>query len=354
LPLLSVNLSDGVRLPEANDSRPAPSLDLSGYQVVHRGDLVVNQLGKPHGSLGISPFDGIISPAYFVCGLKPDVEPEFVHHLVRTRLYISEYERRGKWMPPSQFDISWIEFRDIDVILPPRWEQKSIANFLDRETSRLDALVAKKRYLTTLLEERYWNWVSKRVLCVKAPAVQLRRTLVSITDGPFGSSLTSNHYWDAGARVVRLGNIGMGEFKDEDKAYISTEHYATLLKHRVRADDLLIAGLGDANNHVGRGCVAPDLGPAIVKADCYRATVDQRIASAHFLALYLSSPLGRSAVANLSRGSTRTRINLDVAKAVPLILPPLPEQKAIVAEANRLHQTTSLLRACTNREQDLM
>ncbi len=222
----------------------------------------------------------------------------------------------------------------------PVERQRAIADFLDTETARIDALIEKKRRMIELLEDQYWSWVSERIRRVPAPTVQLRRALVWITDGPFGSSLTSSHYSDAGARVVRLGNIGMVEFKNEDEAYIPTEHYATLLKHSVQAGDLLIAGLGDANNHVGRGCVAPDLGRAIVKADCYCAKVDAHTANPQFLALYLSSPLGRNAVANLSRGSTRTRINLDVAKSVPIILPSPSEQTSIVNEAGRRRRVT--------------
>lgn len=219
--------------------------------------------------------------------------------------------------------------------------QRAIADFLDAETARIDALIEKKRRMIELLQQRYWSWVSERIQHLNAPKVQLRRGLVWITDGPFGSSLTSSHYTDPGARVVRLSNIGMAEFKNKDEAYISADHYATLLKHRVRAGNLLIAGLGDANNHVGRGCVAPELGSAIVKADCYCAMVDQRTANPQFLALYLSSPLGRNAVAGLSRGSTRTRINLDVAKSVPIFLPSLSDQTSIVTEASRRRKAAS-------------
>ena len=233
-------------------------------------------------------------------------------------------------------------------------QQRAIADFLDTETARIDALIEKKRRMIELLEDQYWSWVSERIRRIPAPTVQLRRALVWITDGPFGSSLSSSHYSDTGARVVRLGNIGMAEFKNEDEAYISTDHYATLLKHRVRPGDLLIAGLGDANNHVGRGCVAPDLGRAIVKADCYCAMVDQRTANSQFLALYLSSPLGRNAVANLSRGSTRTRINLDVAKSVRLPLPSLPDQSSIVTEASRRRKVASAIRDSLSTQIELL
>ena len=154
LQLLSVNLPEGVVPRQEGDGRAAPSLDLDGYQEVRPNDLVMNQLGKPHGALGVSAHHGIISPAYFVAEISDEADPRFVHHLLRTRLYVSEYERRGKYMPPSQFDISWEQFRDISVILPPLAEQRVIADYLDTEIARIDALISKKRRLIELLEER--------------------------------------------------------------------------------------------------------------------------------------------------------------------------------------------------------
>lgn len=153
LPLLSVNLPVGVVRRQGSDGRPSPSRDLSGYQIVNRGDLVVNQLGKPHGALGVSDYTGIISPAYLVAEVGPRAHGRFIHYLLRTRMYISEYERRGKYMPPSQFDISWEQFRDIPLALPPLSEQRSIAAYLDNETARLDDLIAKKRQLVARIEE---------------------------------------------------------------------------------------------------------------------------------------------------------------------------------------------------------
>jgi type I restriction enzyme S subunit len=119
----------------------------------------MNQLGKPHGALGVSLHEGIISPAYFVATISPSVDARFLHHLLRTRLYISEYERRGKYMPPNQFDISWDQFRQIELLLPPHADQRAIADFLDRETARIDLLITKKQRMIDLLAQR---WAASR------------------------------------------------------------------------------------------------------------------------------------------------------------------------------------------------
>jgi len=88
----------------------------------------------------------------------------------------------------------------------------------------------------------------------------------SITDGPFGSKLKTEHYTSTGPRVVRLKNIGDAEFVDA-KAHISDAHFSTLQKHRIFPGDIVIAALGE---NPPRSCLVPAfLGPAIVKADVF-------------------------------------------------------------------------------------
>ena len=301
----------------------------------------MNQLGKPHGAIGVSQYEGIISPAYFVAHIGDRAHPRFVHYLLRTRRYISEFERRGKFMPPSQFDISWEQFRSIPVALPTLSHQQAIADFLEAETARIDALIIRKRQLIDLLEKRFWAEVALNIANLNADVVPLRRVIEGISDGPFGSSLTSSHYSDQGARVVRLGNIGLAQFKNEDKAFIPLNHYAELMKHDVREGELLMAGLGDSNRHVGRACVAPKLGKAIVKADCYCIRVDPARAEPQFLALFLSSPIGANQVAVAARGTTRSRINLDIAKEIRVPLAPLESQSRAISIARMLRARTS-------------
>ncbi|MFB9542390.1 restriction endonuclease subunit S [Micromonospora sagamiensis] len=141
--------------------------------------------------------------------------------------------------------------------------------------------------------------------------------------------------------MVRLGNIGAGHFKDSDSAYIPHEYFRELQRHEIKTGDLLIAGLGDERNPVGRACIAPtNLGPAIVKADCFRARLDQSRMTHRFAAWALSSSFITDQVATLSRGSTRTRINLDIARHIQIPVPDIEEQRRI---ADFLDAATSRL-----------
>lgn len=151
-----------------------------------------------------------------------------------------------------------------------------------------------------------------------------------MTDGPFGSSLTSSHYADEGARVIRLGNIGIGEFRNEDAAYISMNYFGQLKRHEVRAGDLVIAGLGDVNHPVGRACIVPnEIGPAIVKADCFRVRLDERRLTHKYAMWALYDAASSGYTAELSHGSTRARINVEIARNILLPVPPVTEQRRI-------------------------
>ena len=159
--------------------------------------------------------------------------------------------------------------------------------------------------------------------------LQLRRVALNRCDGPFGSGLKSSHYTEEGVRVVRLQNIGHGEFKNSDAAFISPEHYASLGDHSVVAGDILIAGLGDSNHPAGRACVAPaSIIPAMVKADCFRFRLNQARVEPRFAALQLTAT-ATVASALLSTGATRQRTNLQSTSARAIAIPEIPEQAAI-------------------------
>ncbi len=168
--------------------------------------------------------------------------------------------------------------------------------------------------------------------------LSLARITVLRCDGPFGSSIKSENYVESGVRVIRLQNVGSAEFRGDDAAFLD-EHYVRSEigdGHWVEPGDVLIAGLGDENNPLGRACTAPpSLGLAIVKADCYRFRLDRSRADPAFVALQLASSAEAECGA-MATGSTRSRLNLGLASSRIVALPPtLEEQRLIVGWIGR-------------------
>ena len=147
-----------------------------------------------------------------------------------------------------------------------------------------------------------------------------------------------------------------GSFKDGNEAFISHQHWQDVLGcgHEVLPNDVLIGGLGDDKNPLGRACVAPaNLGPAMVKADCYRFRLNTSRANPDFIALALSAT-ARAECGYLATGATRDRLNLGLASARVVPLPPLNEQTEIVSSLNRDTARIDRLTEKTQRSIDLL
>lgn len=156
LPLLSVYRDFGVvERAGRDDNNNKPGEDLNAYRVVYPGDLVLNKMKTWQGSLGVSSYHGIVSPAYFVCRQIGAGNPRFFHHLLRSRHMIEKYAAYSKGIRPSQWDLPWDDFASFEVSLPSSNDQLVIADYLDRETARIDSLITKKQQLLILLHEYF-------------------------------------------------------------------------------------------------------------------------------------------------------------------------------------------------------
>ncbi|WP_050026545.1 restriction endonuclease subunit S [Verrucomicrobium sp. BvORR034] len=165
----------------------------------------------------------------------------------------------------------------------------------------------------------------------------------AMCDGPFGSKLKTEHYVPAkGYAVLRLGNIGVGYFIHGKEGHISREHFESLPSNHVVPGDLLVAGLADP---LVRCCEVPqDIGPAVNKSDCFRVRLSKHI-DRSYVRHFLNSPIAKAFAAEENHGMTRERINLSGAKALPVSVPPLAEQRRIVAKVDELMALVDALEA---------
>ena len=310
----------------------------TGYVRCANGDVLLPKTAPTFGHGRAMVADGLRngvaagSTELHVVRPRPGCDPRFLAYAFRSDHFLAAGKDAyqgvaGLQRVPEDFVADW----RIAVTAPQ--EQRRTADFLDDQVGLLDRVLALRAEQVRLLRHRVEAATAEDVLRLGRDHgwLSLRRVLRTVVDGPFGSSLTSEHYADEGARVIRLGNLGTGNFKAEDEAFIPLSHFETLRQHEVREGDLLVAGLGDQNNPLGRACLAPEgLGPAIVKADCYRVRLQTDVVSHEFAALVLSSEPVTEETALLTRGATRARLNTEVARDIRLPVPPLAEQDAFV------------------------
>ncbi len=156
LQVLSVYREYGVIPKDSRtDNHNATSLDTSGYKVVNKGDLVVNKMKAWQGSMGVSEYYGLVSPAYITCRIDIDcVHPKFLHYLLRSKTYIGIYNALSYGVRVGQWDMHYEDFKHIPLPIPEKKIQNRIANFLDQKTAGIDKAVAKKQRLIELLKEQ--------------------------------------------------------------------------------------------------------------------------------------------------------------------------------------------------------
>ena len=154
-------------------------LNLSGadnMRHVEAGDYV-SHLRSFQGGLEYSGIAGKVSAAYTVLKPKVALEPRFFKYLFKSDLYIQALQtttdqlRDGQSIRYGQFTLIPLPYPDLD-------EQRAIADYLDRETARIDALIAKNEELITLLTERRAAVVTRAVLRGLDTAVKLQPSSV--------------------------------------------------------------------------------------------------------------------------------------------------------------------------------
>lgn len=210
--------------------------------------------------------------------------------------------------------------------LPPLPEQRRIAEILDKA----DALRAKRSaaiaQLDTLTQSIFLDIFGDPATNPKGWRRQALGTLATrFSDGPFGSNLKSEHYVDAGVRVVRLQNIGVDEFLNKDRVYISESHFSKLSKHECLPGDVLIGTLGDPNL---RACIQPAyVERALNKADCVQLRPNENFAYAEYLCALLNCRSTELMAQDLVLGQTRLRISMGRLRGLEVPVPPVPLQQ---------------------------
>lgn len=142
--LLSVYLDKGViRFSDGGEKRAnATSEDLSKYQLVDVGDFVLNNQQAWRGSVGVSFFRGIVSPAYVILKMSEKLDRNFANYLLRDRSMVAMYCVCSKGVGSIQRNLVWNKLKRMPVFIPPLSEQKEIVAYIEKKVSSIDSQIA--------------------------------------------------------------------------------------------------------------------------------------------------------------------------------------------------------------------
>ena len=113
---------------------------LENWKHVEPNDFIIS-LRSFQGGLEISYIPGCITWHYIVLKPKAGVEPEYFKWLFKSPRYIQALQRTGNFIRDGQ-DLRFSNFVQVPLPLIPMEEQKEIAEYLNRETARIDSIIA--------------------------------------------------------------------------------------------------------------------------------------------------------------------------------------------------------------------
>ena len=184
--LLRVSQYTGVteRKNECGTDKPdTRAASLVNYKCVSPNELVVNIMLAWNGSMGISRFQGIVSPAYCVYRFNNIAVSWYFHNLLRSPRYKARIKAVSTGIVESRLRLYTDDLYRLDGLLPPLPEQTAIVEYLDKTTANLDTAIARTRRGIELLQE-YRTRLIADVVTGKLDVREAASQLPNETDKP--------------------------------------------------------------------------------------------------------------------------------------------------------------------------
>ena len=250
-------------------------------------------------------------------------------------------------------ELSSDELGAFNIPYPPLPEQRSIAAFLDRETTKIDELIAEQRQLIDLLKEKRQAVISHAVTKGLNPDAPMKDSAIewlgevpehwskpsklvdfsdasqhSFVNGPFGSDLLSSELTQEGIPVIYIRDLKPQGYTRVSEVCVTREKAEQIKFCNVIPGDILVAKVGDPP---GLAVVYPTTeGEGIVTQDVIRLRLNKESATSSYVSYLLNSDFGRISIDTISVESTRTRVGLGDYKQLKFCIPPFSEQQSIV------------------------
>ena len=163
--LLSVTMNDGVKPRSEIDGKDNSSEDKRNYKIVHEGDMVYNSMRMWQGANGISPCNGIVSPAYTVLMPKQEISNGYFAVLFKSMNLVNEFRKNSQGMTSDTWNLKYPQIETIKVQIPSVSEQNKVSELF----SVLDERIAAQAQLVESLK-KYKRGVVAHILSGQSKA----------------------------------------------------------------------------------------------------------------------------------------------------------------------------------------
>lgn len=344
LPILEVSLRTGVRVRSFGEGeRKQTMADPEKYKRAAKGDLAYNMMRMWQGALGVSPVDGLVSPAYIVAHPFDDVEAHFYAYLFRTDAYLNEVDKFSRGIVKDRNRLYWEDFKRIPSPYPPKEEQAAIVRFLDHADRRIRRAIRVKRKLIALLNEQKQVIIRNAISKGVNDDVTYRATGIPwIGNIPthWSMSRVKTEFICLNNKRVPLSGTARGEMTNRAFDYYGASSVIDRVDDFIFDEDLLLIAEDGAN------LVLRNLPLAIIARGQYWVNnhahiLRPRSGNLEFLRFLMESINYLPWIS----GAAQPKLTKDRLLSIPIAVPPLAEQNQIV---KTIHQSTESLSGTIN------
>ena len=332
---------------DRDDNHNVTSEDTSNYKYVEKNDLVVNKMKAWQGSIAVSSYNGIVSPAYYVYRFSNyDIYPWFVHYVLRCKAYLPEYRRLSGGIRLGQWDLSDENFKNIPLPIPSAYtEQKRIADYLDSKCYLIDSIITKQEAVIEKLKEYKLSVITEAVTKGLNPNVEMKDSgiewigympshwtkarLSDVTDRIIVGLATSvtPYYRPIGTVLLRNLNIKEGYLDDSELLYLDEDFANSQVGKFIEKDDVLTVHTG---SNLGLTSVVPDKYSHTLSFTTLITSPTKSKLDSKYLMYTINSGLGKSEIDKLKCGDIKPNLNVGQFKYFTILMPSLEEQQLIV------------------------
>jgi len=346
LPILEVSLRTGVRVRDMeNLKRKQVMGQKERYKRAAKGDIAYNMMRMWQGALGPAPVDGLVSPAYVVASPFPDTNSAYYSYLFRTAAYMREVSKFSHGIVPDRNRLYWDEFKQMPSLVPPRAEQDQIVAYLRAQDAHIARFIKAKRELIGLLNEQKLQIIDHAVTRGLDTSAKLKpsgmdwlgeipghwkvsrlKYCVSHIHAGGTPDTSSDSFWsegDDGIPWLMIGDVTKNEIVTTSAKRLTSMGLVSKRLSVVPSGSVLYTMYAS----IGKTAIL-GIDAAINQAILGIQTDEQKLIP-NFLHLWFK--IMERHVRNIASTSTQANLNAAKVRALPVFLPPIDEQWAIVA-----------------------
>jgi type I restriction enzyme S subunit len=310
------------------------------------GDLLISGINAAKGAIamyGEENTDPIAATIHYGAYVpkKDKVHVRYLWWLLRSKIFRDLLER---YVPGGiKTELKAKRLLPIPVPLPSLAEQRRIVAKIDELAAKIDE-ASTLRQRADKESEALTHSIARALLSkINQKTTQLEQWLHPTRDGiqtgPFGAQLSSAEFVGSGIPLLCIGNVQYSGLNLRRLKFVSPSKAEQLSRYRVSEGDILFARMGT----VGRCCIVPKEAHGwLINYHIIRVALDATRVEPRFIHWIIQASAEiEGYLKDHIRGATREGVNSKIVAALPCRVPPLPEQRRIVAELDAMQSKAS-------------